>query len=90
MSPGKRLDGVIKKGHRNTHFDQSKMSLRPKLRRFDNVFAKSLCRQGSDRVGFKSSFLKKVFLFSSSENLLQVSKKRMFGEKLFCENVSVA
>ena len=44
--PGRRLDDVLKKGRRDFISDQSKTPLRPKLRRFYNVFATSLFRFG--------------------------------------------
>ena len=45
-SSGRRLDDVLKKVVTASISDQSETSLRPKLRRFYDVFMTSLCRLG--------------------------------------------
>ena len=47
MSPGRHLEDLLKKLFVTCTSDQSKTSLRPKFRRFYNVFARSLCWLGN-------------------------------------------
>ena len=73
-SPGRRHDDVLKKVVATSISDQSKTSLRSKLRRFYDVFATSLCRLGSPKPFLRkrkswiflyqrSAFLYDLFLF---------------------------
>ena len=47
-SPGRRLDDILKMVVATSISDQSKTSLRPKLRHFYDVFVTSLSRLGKD------------------------------------------
>ena len=64
--PGRRPDDVLKKVVATSISDQSRTSLRPKLRRFYEVFATSLCRLGctEEILNRKLHFLRSVWICS--------------------------
>ena len=79
MSPGRRLDNVLKKVVSTSISDQSRTYLRPKLRRFYDVIAASLCRLD---IGFETRL---VLTLSFIESLEKVRKTKIYGKIiLFC------